>query len=84
MPRTTVDLDAPILRELKRLQAREGQSLGRVISELVAEALAFRKVPGADAPALAWIARPMAPRFDLADKDSILDAMDQAPGTPGR
>lgn len=78
MPRTTVDIDAPILRELKRLQAREGHSLGRVISELVAEALAVRKTPGPDAPALAWIARPMASRFDLADKDAVLDAMDEA------
>jgi len=78
MPRTTVDIDAPILRELKRLQAREGQSLGRVISELVAEALATRKVPSPVAPGLEWIARPMAPRLDLADKDAILDAMDEA------
>ena len=27
--RTTLDIDDPVLRELKRLQAKEGKSLGR-------------------------------------------------------
>lgn len=77
MPRTTVDIDAPILRELKRLQARDGHSLGRVISELVAEALAIRRSPDPEPATLDWIARPMSPRVELADKDAVLDAMDE-------
>jgi len=32
MARTTVDIDDPILRELKELQRRERKSLGRLIS----------------------------------------------------
>jgi len=40
MPRTTIDIDASVLRELKRLQKRAHKSLGQLISELVATALA--------------------------------------------
>ena len=29
MPRTTVNIDGPVLRDLKRLQKREGKPLGR-------------------------------------------------------
>ena len=39
--RTTLDLDAPVLNGLKRLQQREGQSLGRLASDLLATALAL-------------------------------------------
>ena len=37
--RTTLDIDDPVLRELKRRQAREGKSLGRLVSDLLARAL---------------------------------------------
>ena len=43
MPRTTVDIDAPLLRDLKRLQKREGLSLGRLVSDLLGEALGERQ-----------------------------------------
>ena len=39
MARITIDIDAPILRELKRLQKREHRSLGKLFSQLLAEAL---------------------------------------------
>ena len=39
MARTTVDIDAAVLRDLKRLQKRQGKPLGQLISELVAAAL---------------------------------------------
>jgi predicted DNA-binding ribbon-helix-helix protein len=32
--RTTVDLDDPILKDLKKIQQKEGKSLGRLISSL--------------------------------------------------
>ena len=38
--RTTIDIDAPVLDELKRLQQLEGQSLGRLASDLLATAMA--------------------------------------------
>jgi predicted nucleic acid-binding protein len=43
MPRTTVDIDAPVLRDLKRLQKQEGKSLGRLVSDLLAQALHHSK-----------------------------------------
>lgn len=75
--RTTIDIDDPILKDLKRLQRREGKSLGRLVSDLLARALA--QLPG-EASAqreFEWIARPMGARVDLADRDAVLDAMDE-------
>ena len=40
--RTTVDIDDPLLREVKAIQEKEGRSMGAVVSELLAEALARR------------------------------------------
>ena len=76
--RTTIDIDDPILKDLKRLQRREGKSLGRLVSDLLASALAAEQQRGSQsvAPAFKWIARPMRARVDLADKHAILDAMD--------
>lgn len=75
--RTTIDIDDPILRDLKRLQRREGKSLGRLVSDLLAQSLA--KQPHTEpppAPVFDWIARPMHARVDLADKHALLDASD--------
>jgi len=41
--RTTVDIDDPVLKDLKRIQQKEGKSLGRLISDLLAQALGERK-----------------------------------------
>lgn len=81
--RTTVDIDAPILKELKQLQRREGKSLGRIISELLAVALRQRKAQAAPTSSFRWISRPMGARHDLADREAILDAMDETPRKPG-
>jgi hypothetical protein len=75
--RTTVDIDAPILRDLKRLQKQERKSLGRLISELLAQALGKRNA-GAQKPAsFEWISRPMGARLDLGDKEAVMAAMEQ-------
>ena len=75
--RTTLDIDDLILKDLKRLQRREGKSLGRLVSDLLAQALAAeRQASVAPAPAFKCIARPMRARVDLADKSALLDAMD--------
>jgi Arc/MetJ family transcription regulator len=42
MPRTTIDIDASVLFELKRRQRSEKRPLGELASELLAEALAGR------------------------------------------
>lgn len=75
--RTTIDIDEPILKDLKRLQQREGKSLGRLVSDLLAQSLAdYRQATPRSTPAFNWIARPMGARIDLADKHAVLDAMD--------
>ena len=74
--RTTVDIDDPILREVKKLHQKEGRSMGAVISELLAEALSRRRAsPAARAP-FRWTARPMNALVDLADKDALYAALE--------
>jgi hypothetical protein len=74
--RTTVDIEAPVLKELKELQKREGGTLGGLVSRLLAEALA-RKPRREPKPALQWKARPMGARVDLADKDAVYAILDR-------
>jgi hypothetical protein len=74
--RTTVDIDAPVMKEVKRLQKREGKALGRVVSDLLAEAIGRRKAQVPSAPAFTWTSRSMDARVDLADKDAVQAALD--------
>lgn len=76
MPRTTLDIDGPILKEVRALQKQEGRSMGKIVSELLAEALAQRKQP-AEAPRLAWFSQPMCARVDLADKETLYSLLDR-------
>jgi len=78
MPRTTVDIDAAVLRELKRLQRRERKTLGQLISELVGAALAREEAKPAKAREFSWTARPMGARVDLEDKEAVRAALDSA------
>lgn len=73
--RTTLDIDTPILREVKALHEREGRSMGAVVSELLAEALARRSSTRAR-PSFRWTSRDMTPLIDLSDKDAIYAALD--------
>jgi hypothetical protein len=77
--RTTIDIDDPILRELKQLQRRERKSLGRLVSDLLAQALANSRKPSRGAPRFDWVAKPMGARVDIGDKHAVLDAMDDRP-----
>jgi hypothetical protein len=77
--RTTVDIDDPILKELKRLQRREGKSLGRLVTDLLAESLSKRRERKTEAPAFHWISKPLGARLDLADKNALYDALDVPP-----
>ncbi|MBZ0169823.1 hypothetical protein MELA_02558 [Candidatus Methylomirabilis lanthanidiphila] len=76
MPRTTLDIDTPLLRELKKLRAREGRSLGKIVSQLLAEALAQRtRTP--KPPKLQWTSRPMRALVDLSDKEAVYGVLDR-------
>jgi hypothetical protein len=76
MARTTVDIEGPVLREVKALQKREKTSLGKLISRLLAEALSRRKT-GAPAPRLKWATRSMGELVDLTDKEAVHAALDR-------
>jgi len=64
--RTTINIDNTILEQVKRLQAQQCKPLGRVVSELLAQALAISDKPDACAPGFRWTAKPMKARVDLA------------------
>lgn len=74
MPRTTIDIDAAVLRELKRRQRREGKSLGQLVSELLAATL--RREGEEPPPPFHWTARSMRALVDLEDKEAVDRAMD--------
>jgi hypothetical protein len=73
--RTTLDIHDPILREVKAIHEREGRSIGAIVSELLAEALARRRSSRARPP-FRWTSRPMKPLVDLADKDAVYAALE--------
>lgn len=74
--RTTIDIEAPILADLKALAAREGKTLGRIASELLARALADAQRRAPAPPPFRWTSQHMGLGVDLADRDALLDAMD--------
>jgi hypothetical protein len=75
MPRTTVNLDPTVLRELKRRARAEGKSLGDVISQIVAPAL--RDDEARQRPrSFRWSTARMGPaRVDLEDKEAVRRAL---------
>lgn len=73
MPRTTLNLDASVLREAKRRARDQGKSVGDVISEIVGPALAQRNRTH---PALRWRTARMGPaKIDLEDKEAVRQAL---------
>lgn len=81
MPRTTLDIDGPVLQDLKRLQKREGKSLGRLASDLLASALR-RQGRREPSPSFQWVSRPMGARVNLADREAVRAALDADIGHP--
>jgi hypothetical protein len=77
--RTTVNIDDPILKDLKKIQQKEGKSLGRLISDLLAQALGERKSAKAPTRPAKWISKSMGARIDLADHEALYAAMEREP-----
>jgi hypothetical protein len=69
--RTTIDIDDPILREVKAIHEREGRSIGAIVSEL----LAGRR-PARAKPPFRRTSRPMKALVDLTDKDAHYAILD--------
>ncbi|MGO1193350.1 MAG: hypothetical protein ACTMHH_05685 [Nesterenkonia sp.] len=65
--RTTLDLDASVLQQLKDYQRSRGKSLGVLASELLAQALAETNP---EHP-LEWVSHPMSARVDLEDREAV-------------
>ena len=77
--RTTVDIDDPILKDLKKIQEKEGKSLGRLISDLLARAIRERKSPKTSVKSDRWVSKDMGARVDLADREAVYAAMEREP-----
>jgi hypothetical protein len=77
MARMTLDLDPQVLETLKRLQSRERKPIGRLASDLLAEALArhgsFDRTP----QPFRWNSGDLEARVDLADKEAIYAKLDR-------
>ena len=78
MTRTTLDIEKPILDELRALQRKEGRSMGKLASELLAEGIsARRKREKAPVPEFEWISKDMGlARVDLEDKAALWALLD--------
>jgi hypothetical protein len=77
MTRTTIDLDASVLEQLRRRAAIEHKSMGQLASEQLAVTLREK------APSLAppnWpIKRMGRPKVDLGDKEAVRKALEAGP-----
>ncbi len=78
MPRTTVNLDASVLGQLKRRQHKERKSLSELVNQLLARALAETESSDEAARPLRWTSRAMRARIDIEDKDALLQALDES------
>lgn len=74
MPRTTLDLDATVLEELRRRAASQSKSMGQIASELLATGL--REEPARQLPPLNWARKEMGFKVDLEDKDAVWRILD--------
>ena len=73
MPRTTLDIDPEVLRELKRRRAAEHKPLGVIASELLARALAEDVTRPLD---FVWKSAGMVAKLDLDDQSARRHAID--------
>jgi hypothetical protein len=77
MARTTLDIELPILQELKALQRREDKTLGELVSELLADALGRRKAAASKSrPKFRWYTQSLGAKVDLEDKEAVRAILD--------
>ena len=76
--RTTINIAAPVLEELRQIQKQEGGTLGDLVSGLLAEGLRLRRA-GPVRNELDWTSQPMHARVDLDDKDAVSAILDNRP-----
>lgn len=76
MARTTLDIDASVLRQLKKRQQKEHKTLGQLVSELLAQALADKDAARRPPP-FNWVSKPMGLKIDLEDKEALWKILDE-------
>jgi hypothetical protein len=76
MPRVRLEIDSPVLKELKALRKIQRRSLGQIVSQLLAEALAGRK-RRKEPISFKWTSRPMSAMVDLEGKEALYAALDK-------
>lgn len=76
MPRTTIDIDARVLRELRELQREKKGSLGRLVSDILLEAIP-RIRRAKQRPDFNWQSSEGSLQVDLLDKDAVYGALDR-------
>ena len=75
MPRTTLDIDQRVLRELKKKAADEGRTLQAVANELLKRALHTRTHQPPFSLRLQGWAADLQPGVDILDRDSLFDVL---------
>jgi hypothetical protein len=75
--RTTIDLDATVLRQLKQRSRRVGKSMGQLASELLARSFDDTDKSAGAPPTVVWIAKDLGrPLVDLEDREAVRAALD--------
>jgi hypothetical protein len=75
--RTTIDLDATVVKELKRRSKSAGKSMGQLASEMLATSLKEGTERTRNPNGLAWISKDLGrPFVDLEDKEAVRALLD--------
>lgn len=72
-----MNIDDPVLEDLRALQRRDKKPLGQLVSELLVIGLRERRSPGATRQPFSWTTSPMGARVDLDDKEAVRDVLDE-------
>ncbi|HSS52366.1 MAG TPA: hypothetical protein VLX28_25770 [Thermoanaerobaculia bacterium] len=77
MARMTLDLDPQVLETLRQLQSREKKPIGRLASDLLAEALARHGSSTRAPQPFRWRSGDLEARMDLTDKEALYAKLDR-------
>ncbi|MGB0679368.1 MAG: hypothetical protein ACPGUV_06880 [Polyangiales bacterium] len=71
-----MDIDAPVLSELKALAKGRGVSLGKLVTEMTAVMLRQQHKPTTAVP-FCWQSQSMEAQIDLTDREALWAALDE-------
>jgi hypothetical protein len=73
--RTTLDIEKPVLVNLKELARKRRRSMSCMASDLLAEALS-RAETSSPSPVFSWNSKNMGARVEVDDKEAIYELLD--------